>query len=66
MNLGPMKGPDMAHELRVTLNDLYNGTVKKLAITRKKFDEKNQRLVNEKKVLELHIDPGMKDGTSGY
>jgi len=31
------RGRDVMHELRVSLDDLYNGTVKKLAINRKKI-----------------------------
>ena len=33
---GPKKGRDVVHELKVPLNDLYAGSTKKLAITRKK------------------------------
>ena len=31
---GPRRGQDVGHELRVTLEDLYNGKTKKLAIQR--------------------------------
>ena len=34
------KGRDVKHELRVTLNDLYTGALKKLAISRKKICDK--------------------------
>lgn len=117
------RGRDVVHELRVSLDDLYNGTTKKLAINRKKIcDECNGRggagdpkrcstcrgsgvtvairqigpgmvqqmqmtcedcrgegevisardrckpcsgkkIVSEKKILEVHIDKGMKEGT---
>ena len=33
-NHGPRRGQDVGHELRVTLEDLYNGKTKKLAIQR--------------------------------
>ena len=29
---GPSRGKDVAHQLKVSLEDLYNGTVKKLAL----------------------------------
>ena len=34
---GPKKGRDVVHELKVPLSDLYTGSTKKLAITRKKL-----------------------------
>ena len=34
---GPKKGRDVVHELKVPLADLYAGSTKKLAITRKKL-----------------------------
>ena len=57
-----MKGPDMLHEWPVTLDDLYNGALKRLAIQRKKFDVKTGTLVSVKEVLQLKIYPGMEDG----
>ncbi|EKX41165.1 hypothetical protein GUITHDRAFT_158251 [Guillardia theta CCMP2712] len=34
-NQGPKKGEDVVHQINVTLEDLYNGKTRKLAITRK-------------------------------
>jgi len=116
------KGKDVVHELRVSLDDLYNGTLKKLAINRKKLCSDcdgrggagepkrcttcrgsgvtvqirqigpgmvqqmqttcgdcrgegevisakdrcrpcaGKKIVSEKKILEVHIDKGMKEG----
>lgn len=49
-------------DLDVSLEDLYQGTKKKMKISRKKFDSKGQR-VKEDKVLEMDIKPGLKAGS---
>ena len=56
------------HELKVPLTDLYTGSTKKMAITRKKLN--GDKMEKERKVLEVRIEPGMKEGSkirfSGY
>ncbi|KAK5076717.1 Molecular chaperone (DnaJ superfamily) [Lithohypha guttulata] len=48
--------------LPVSLEDLYNGTKKKMKINRKKYDAKGQQ-IKEEKVLEMDIKPGLKAGS---
>tara|TARA_B100000035_G_scaffold253903_1_gene223345 strand:- start:2869 stop:3918 length:1050 start_codon:yes stop_codon:yes gene_type:complete len=51
---------DMTFTLSVTLEDLYNGTKKKLALRRQKID-KDGSYQEEKKKLSVKIEPGMID-----
>lgn len=39
-NRGPQKGKDVVHQLTVTLEDLYNGATRKLALQKKVICEK--------------------------
>lgn len=55
---GPMRGRPVQYNLAVSLEDLYNGTSKKLKITRR-----NVQGHPEEKILELIIKPGWKAGT---
>jgi len=48
--------------LPLTLEELYNGTKKKMKIKRKTFDETGKRSVQDK-VLEMDIKPGLKAGS---
>lgn len=48
--------------LKVSLEDLFKGTTKKLQITRKTFDERTNKASTEKKVLEVFVKKGMKAG----
>lgn len=50
-------------KLPCTLGDLYEGTVKKLKVTRKQLDPVSRQLVQSEKVLEINIKPGWKSGT---
>lgn len=47
--------------LAVSLNDVYTGCIKKMRINRKKV--LNNTLVSESEILEMKINPGMKDGS---
>ena len=53
-----MRTNDMSFTLTVKLDELYNGTRKKLAIRRQKIGE-NQKYFEEKKKLAIKIEPGM-------
>jgi DnaJ-class molecular chaperone len=54
---------DLHFTLNVTLEELYTGKVKKLAVRRKKIvtDGKNKSIVEEKKKIAVNIQPGMFD-----
>ena len=54
---------DLHFTLNVTLEELYSGKVKKLAVRRKKIvsDGKKKSLVEEKKKISVTIEPGMFD-----
>jgi len=54
---------DLHFSLNVTLEELYHGKVKKLAVRRKKLEEKGNKKVQveEKKKLSVKIEPGMFD-----
>jgi curved DNA-binding protein CbpA len=58
-----MRTKDMAFTLTVKLEELYNGTRKKLAIRRQKIDKDNNCL-EEKKKLAIVVEPGMMDNQS--
>lgn len=58
-----MRTKDMAFTLTVKLEELYNGTRKKLAIRRQKIGEDN-KCFEEKKKLAIVIEPGMTDNQS--
>ncbi|NXD32449.1 MAS5 protein, partial [Spelaeornis formosus] len=57
---GPRKGKDLVHRIKVSLEDLYKGKTSKLAL--QKHECNGKKIVNERKVLEVHIDRGMKEG----
>lgn len=49
--------------LAVSLEDIYNGTTKKMKIKRKKFDTVTLKQVQEDRILEVPIKPGLKAGS---
>ena len=57
------KTKDLHFTLNVTLEELYSGKVKKLAVRRKKVvtDGKHTSQVEEKKKIAINIEPGMYD-----
>jgi len=59
---GPQKAPDVTENLECTLEELYNGCVKRRNITHKRFAE-NGQLENELKLLTINVKPGWKKGT---
>eukprot|EP00958_Prasinococcus_capsulatus_P002713 scaffold234_cov406-Prasinococcus_capsulatus_cf.AAC.16 len=58
---GRPKTQDYVHKLKVSLEDLYQGVTKKLAMTRSIQDERGN-VRKEKNVLEVHIAPGTQQG----
>ena len=53
----PLRTKDMAFTLTVSLEELYNGCRKKIAMRRQKIE--NDKYVEEKKKLSIKIEPGM-------
>jgi DnaJ homolog subfamily B member 4 len=49
--------------LQVSLEELYNGTTKKMKIKRKKFDSATGKQTSEDRILEVPIKPGLKAGS---
>ncbi|KAI8813794.1 hypothetical protein BJ742DRAFT_672112 [Cladochytrium replicatum] len=60
---GPMQSPPVEKFLEVTLEELYLGTVKKMKVTRKVFNEDQTTTTQTDKVLTIHVKRGWKDGT---
>jgi DnaJ-class molecular chaperone len=50
------------YNLPVTLEELYTGKIKKLAVTRDRLDKTGRKVENEKRKIEIPVMPGMKDG----
>jgi DnaJ family protein B protein 4 len=59
---GPRKLEPVVQDLECTLSELYNGCVKKMTITRKRFNE-NKELVDDTKSLSINVKAGWKKGT---
>ena len=53
----------VVRELNLTLEQLYQGTVKKLRLTRMEFEESSKELKKVPHVIEIKIQPGWSDGT---
>lgn len=58
---GPRKPEDIARSLDCTLEELFQGCVKKFSVTRKRRNE--EKFVDEKKTLQVNVLPGWKHGT---
>jgi DnaJ family protein B protein 4 len=58
----PVKDPPIVHELLISLDDLYTGTVKKMKIERTIIDEFGAS-TQETRIVTLEIKPGYKGGT---
>lgn len=54
--------PPIEHELFLSLEDVYSGTVKRMKISRKVADADGTTR-REEKVLTIHVKPGWKEGT---
>ncbi|KAJ8602228.1 hypothetical protein CTAYLR_003667 [Chrysophaeum taylorii] len=65
---GPKKMEPITRTLECTLEELFNGCVKKFAVTRKRLssepaEDGSMQFVDEKKTLTIHVKPGWKKGT---
>ncbi|KAJ3219196.1 DnaJ sub B member 13 [Dinochytrium kinnereticum] len=59
----PVQDPPIEKDLNVTLEELYNGAVKKVKILRKVFGDDGVTTQEAQKVLTIDIKRGWKDGT---
>ena len=60
---GPKKMDAIVKDLPCSLEELFNGCVKKLKVTRKRFNADGSELVDEPKTLSVSVKPGWKKGT---
>ena len=60
---GPTQPPAVTTELGCTLEELFLGCTKRLAIQRKRLGSTGGNVVDEEKVLTIHVQPGWKKGT---
>lgn len=60
---GPKKMEAILKDLPCTLEELFNGCTKKLAVTRKRLQADSGELVDETKHLVVNVKPGWKAGT---
>jgi len=65
MGSRPPKPKSYEMELRLTLEEIYNGGTKRLKVTRVRWKESSGKMtaLNEEKVVHIDIKPGWKDGT---
>ncbi|XP_072129422.1 dnaJ homolog subfamily B member 4 [Mobula birostris] len=55
--------PPIIHELRVSLEEIYNGSTKRMKISRKRLNPDGRSLRMEDKILTIEIKKGWKEGT---
>eukprot|EP00878_Enallax_costatus_P006617 GHUV01006935.1.p1 GENE.GHUV01006935.1~~GHUV01006935.1.p1 ORF type:complete len:225 (+),score=43.10 GHUV01006935.1:32-676(+) len=60
---GPAKDKPITKQLACTLEELYNGSVRKMKITRTLFDAQGRASKTEEEILEVNVKPGWKKGT---
>lgn len=60
---GPVKDKAITRQLACTLEELYSGSVRKMKITRTKFDSQGRAGRSEEEILEINVKPGWKKGT---
>lgn len=60
---GPIKNPPVETTMDFTLEELYNGTVRKVKISRKVLTEDGTTTTAMEKTLTIEIQKGLKDGT---
>jgi DnaJ-class molecular chaperone len=56
------KDPTTFYDLYVTLDEVNNGTTRKLKVTRKRYNFELKTAITDEKVLEIQIKPGWKEG----
>ncbi|KAL2086320.1 hypothetical protein ACEWY4_017379 [Coilia grayii] len=57
------KDPPVVHELRVSLEEVMTGCLKKMKISRKRLNADGRSMRSEDKILEVDIKRGWKEGT---
>ncbi|CAF0852258.1 unnamed protein product [Didymodactylos carnosus] len=57
------KDPTTFYDLYVTLEEVNKGGVRKMKVTRKRYNHESKTTVKDEKVLEIQIKPGWKEGT---
>nr|XP_033771906.1 dnaJ homolog subfamily B member 4 isoform X3 [Geotrypetes seraphini]XP_033771907.1 dnaJ homolog subfamily B member 4 isoform X3 [Geotrypetes seraphini]XP_033771908.1 dnaJ homolog subfamily B member 4 isoform X3 [Geotrypetes seraphini] len=55
--------PPIIHELRVSLEEIYNGCTKRMRISRKRMNPDGRTARTEDKILTIEIKKGWKEGT---
>jgi len=61
---GPVKGELIKRPLLCTLEELFNGCTKRVKITRQRLNPDGKTTRSDEKILELHVRPGWKKGTT--
>jgi DnaJ-class molecular chaperone len=56
------KDPTTFYDLYVTLDEVNQGTIRKLKVTRQRFKPEFNIAEKDEKVLEIHVKPGWKEG----
>jgi len=59
----PAENTVVEKPLPVALEEIFSGTTKKLAVTRKRYDPNTGKTISEKQVLEVPIKQGLKAGS---
>jgi len=60
---GPVKAATIENPLRLSLEDLYAGTTKKMKVTKRVLEDDGQTTRQDDETLTIHIKPGYKAGT---
>ncbi|KND03506.1 uncharacterized protein SPPG_00989 [Spizellomyces punctatus DAOM BR117] len=60
---GPVQDPPVEHDLELTLEELYLGTVKKMKISRKVLNDDNTTTSSVEKLLTIDVRKGWRSGT---
>jgi DnaJ homolog subfamily B member 4 len=60
---GPSKGDAVQRPLLLSLEEMYNGGVKKLKVTRQRLNPDGKTTHADEKILEINVKPGWKKGT---
>lgn len=55
--------PPIIHELRVSLEEVFNGCTKRMKISRKRLNPDGRTMCSEDKILTIEIKRGWKEGT---
>lgn len=55
--------PPIIHELRVSLEEVFNGSTKRMKISRKRLNPDGRAMCTEDKILTIEIKRGWKEGT---